>query len=941
MGKLALSVKHNFLARRIFERCQELNPNHWPSMNGLLDSLVASKSIGAAFGWALHCYNKNPKHQKARQVLQEVVTDYPEMLGMLEKVYRKGNWSSTDSFVCESTEKLFNSNCEAVNLEEVDMVCDDNKPNVEDLKITELNWMSLGKLICQLYKRSDISATATFRLEDFLQTNFTPPQPPAASSPPMPEESTLDVARAKSEEKPTVEVEFDNLGKPLGECEELDIDDNKMTAINKNGPSEIESLFGFITPDESQTNDQPDEQEDTTNKMECEPIDLVDQNTTEPTEGTSETNTDNECSRRDGGGVLLHPSISDLKDSAKRRRKGSELADLQQWGWHKNRRSKRKKIEVEEEPMDTSVNGFIRRILPKYFMENFDSETTLGHQQVCSASCTLTTEPASLNDFCAATVEEFVTFISQLSNRCFDLILLTCEYLKYLAVMWNRPMPSELHDLFVQIFEIYSTFIDFDCLNLTVVEDGSKQSLIEHIRIILFYVELCEDKLEVVPDNFCKLCIILQFYIGWLLSEPEYVELSTRHLWLLSTINYNKNLLEEALDYLHGVIYVMETYRSDLSITMPNLKKRNHFTAELVHRSIGQFKRLINLRQTRKLYAEEKYTDLIDVLQESLLGIEDVESDQHGLNRHGQIQLILESLWCEERYDHCLQWMERCLAYSVENYLITPNHSPSIKKKWAETTNFILIYFEHLLQQEGVQFLFTLDRYFARLIQTLTKLVTNQVDTEPNKTTSSLHHINVRIPWVILYYIVQREDDLNAAAIKDVDDSFRVVLMPNAIQLFFTVHEYLGRKCWCTVDDSKFLLMIIDTVTPRLRTPELEHVRNNLMEMMEQVTYCLYSYPPKKMRSKHIEEHNAKSIELTWERAVQLFDLYKPDELPEFDSFKLLSISSDMEALLQRILRVMPRCLDIRQFTSLIEDFIDNKSSKLPNDMNIMPARIQ
>lgn len=934
-------------------------------MNGLLDALVGSKSIGAAFGWALHCFNQNARHHKARQILHEVVIDYPEMLDMLDKIYRKGSWSIEASLKeTNINEKLFiesNKNEEAVKDEEMEVEADqiDDQPNIEDLKTNKFSWISLGNLICQLYARTDISHTATFTLDDFLQTYFEQSPNAEASntgslsigSPKIGSPKSVEPESEVIAQETPMDVDFETT-EPLEKCEELEIDDHKTTTISKNGPTEFENLFGFITPDDSQTNDRPEEPEE--NKVEngdepapsvtVEPVDTADQNTTEPAEATSETNTDNECSRKDIGNPL-HPSIADLKDSAKRRRRGSELADLQQWGWHKNRRSKRKRVEAEDEPTDTSINGFIRRILPKYFIENFDGESTLGQQKDSSASCTLPVESTSVETFNNDTVDQFEVLKAQLSNQKFDLILLSFEYLKHLAAMWNRPVPDEIQDLFVKVFEIYSIFMDFDCLNLLVDEQsGTKQLLLDHIKVILFYAELTEDKSLTAgkEEVFQKYCTVLRFYIGWLLQEPEYIELSSRHLWLLATISYNKNHLEETLDYCRGVAYIIQTYNPTLSVTLPNLKKRNHFTADLMERSIGQVKRLINLRQTRVLYAQEKYSDLIEVLEESLLGSEDIESDQHGLNRHGQIQMMLESLWCEERYEDCLKWMEKCLTYTVDSYLATPNHSPTVKRKWAESTNFILTYFEQLLHQEGVGFLLTLKRYFARLIQTLTRLVTIQLDSETNNKSSPVnHHINVRKPWVILYFIVQREDDLNSAAMKDLEHSFKALLMPNAIQLFFTVHEYLGRKSWCSIDDSQFLLMIINTVTPRLRTPELEHVRSNLMEMMEQVTYCLYNYPPKKMRSKHIEEHNAKTVELTWERAVQLFDLYRPDNLPEFDSFKLLSISADMEALLQRILKIMPKCLDISQFISLIEEFIDNKTSKLPNEMNIMPIRIQ
>lgn len=366
--------------------------------------------------------------------------------------------------------------------------------------------------------------------------------------------------------------------------------------------------------------------------------------------------------------------------------------------------------------------------------------------------------------------------------------------------------------------------------------------------------------------------------------------------------------------------------------------------------------RKISLRNTKAMYLAGEYEELAEILKQSIYYSSSIKGDLGKslvLNIHGQIQMLLESLWCQEKYSECLKWMEKCLCYAVNEFLATPVHHPR-RKEWAETINFIFTYFEALLEQEEDEILYTLDEYLARLVQTLTRVVTHQLDTtvEGNKSNSPSHLLNVQIPWVILYPIVQRTDDLNSVARKKALSlaqegdglgirSTSYESMPNSVSLLFTSHDFLGRKKWCSRDDSKYLLKILDEITPRLRSPELEHSREIIMEMLEQTTYCLYGYPPKKLRSKHIEEHDTKTIDLSWERAIQLFDIYRPDNLPEFNSYKLESISYDMEGLLHRILSIMPKCLDITQFTSTIKEFISGNCPILPSEMNVMPQRIQ
>lgn len=104
--------------------------------------------------------------------------------------------------------------------------------------------------------------------------------------------------------------------------------------------------------------------------------------------------------------------------------------------------------------------------------------------------------------------------------------------------------------------------------------------------------------------------------------------------------------------------------------------------------------------------------------------------------------------------------------------------------------------------------------------------------------------------------------------------------------MLFTAHEFLGRRQWCTLDKGRLLLFILDIVVPKIRAPILDSVRECVTETIEQITYCLYGYPAKKARSRHIEEHDSSQIEMNWLQAQQVYDIYRPDNLPEFDSYK-------------------------------------------------------
>lgn len=201
-----------------------------------------------------------------------------------------------------------------------------------------------------------------------------------------------------------------------------------------------------------------------------------------------------------------------------------------------------------------------------------------------------------------------------------------------------------------------------------------------------------------------------------------------------------------------------------------------------------------------------------------------------------------------------------------------------------------------------------LKKYYARLIQSIVRIVSNQLDAPQEKNNNPTHPIDIKTPWIILHHVLQREEDMqpnskrklsndsNESNEKDTVEEEAVDVtedtIPKSIAIFFTAHEYLGSRSWCTRDKGQLLLYVMEMIVPRLRTPALEAFRDIIAEYLEQVTYCLYGYPAKRARLKHIEEHDAQNVDLEWNQAIQLYDLYRPDDLPEFDSFKYVKYIS-------------------------------------------------
>lgn len=48
------------------------NPTHWPSGDGILQILCQREEYNEAYGWALRWYDKNPKYNRALDVILEI-----------------------------------------------------------------------------------------------------------------------------------------------------------------------------------------------------------------------------------------------------------------------------------------------------------------------------------------------------------------------------------------------------------------------------------------------------------------------------------------------------------------------------------------------------------------------------------------------------------------------------------------------------------------------------------------------------------------------------------------------------------------------------------------------------------------------------------------------------------------------------------------------------
>ncbi|XP_062592133.1 calcineurin-binding protein cabin-1-like [Saccostrea cucullata] len=186
------------------------------------------------------------------------------------------------------------------------------------------------------------------------------------------------------------------------------------------------------------------------------------------------------------------------------------------------------------------------------------------------------------------------------------------------------------------------------------------------------------------------------------------------------------------------------------------------------------------------------------------------------------------------------------------------------------------------------------------------------------------------LPWMILYSIINWEEEKFFALQKEQEstDMSSQENLPSSLMLLNVSHEYLGSHSWCTKSDGQFLIFFMGVLEKKLK--DNSKYTEDLRQMYEQCVYCLYGHPNKKGKAKHLADHNAPPLSLTLPQAVQLFECYKPKNLPEFDSFKTDTVSAELESLLRRIIQLIPEKEKPANRLDKVQDYIDGTSSVVP-----------
>lgn len=912
LGILCISSEKYELALEAFQRGIVCNPKHWPCLDKLIILLLGLDNYIDCIATIYDAFNLDPDYLRGKVYRKFIYSTYPHVLEYMPLLSPIYSWTPVeDEDVEEEDYEALLKDVKVINEKYVKQVNDNNfvckNPELKLLKpINHLTWLSVGESLVHMHH---YITENMFSHACVLEMNF-----------------------------------------------EIETAEEKMDCSEPNS-----------NPDAPEVMTDSEKPSDGNNCVsENENNDLSDKNAT-----------DNEKVESDADNAQQSDSnkqSAELKEVKKApvRRRGSAISFLEQWEWCTKRRSSRKKTTAKQDRADETVFDTLRRLLPSSFIpkdaekkeksRNLDHspdtmdlyhlfERTGGNGDVPVVGNVDKVEIKNAVYFSSPLEEKDVeNFLSQYTENKCDIITIIREFLILLSNKWNEKWPEKLADIFVEAN---------NCLNQHIDPPNCFDDNYEEIKIYA-YINICA--WEIIIDK--KICAATKSYelvtfeilslLGICLTRPQIFSddalvFALRYLWAKCQAYLHNKEIESALDGLYQIVYEfagMGEFEEVFSVSIPNFTTHTDIGKKVALDIIKSLERNKQLSTVMDMYEEGKYEEvksiLLDAFPHCQIMAKNQEYNAMSLDWAVQLSLMLDVHWALGKVEDCFIWSITCLKESLKHYLLCSPGSDDYDK-WSMVVVKVLMCIEHILKKEGCYYLDVLrEKHLNRLVQNLVEIIGHQLD--DNHTLEM--PLNTVTPWIILHYVLQREEDQGRMQSKvnttvEITEVLEGDEIPSSIMILFTGHDYLGRKSWCCNSDCQLLYFTLDTVIPRLRAPALSRSLEVICRHLEQCVFCLFGHPSKKTRLRYLVDHDVTPTSLDWDRAQQIYELYKPIYIPDVQAPKTSSITVETEQLFQRMLSLLPSECSPEPYVKSILAYINGDQASLPTVPVLLPYKIK
>jgi hypothetical protein len=187
-------------------------------------------------------------------------------------------------------------------------------------------------------------------------------------------------------------------------------------------------------------------------------------------------------------------------------------------------------------------------------------------------------------------------------------------------------------------------------------------------------------------------------------------------------------------------------------------------------------------------------------------------------------------------------------------------------------------------------------------------------------------------PWCLLHSILLNLEKKEPAFYIEEDS------VPNSILLLQLGHEVLSQNSKCCLEQGHLLRYTMDQLL-ELRQSEEYWSCEETKTCFEQSVLCLYCHPNKKYKLKYLKDHGSSGIELDWAESLKLFDYYKFDVFPEFDTNNK-RITAEVENLFQRIVVRIPEEIKAEKEFNQMKDYVEGSQDTKPVVPQSVPQEV-
>lgn len=952
IGKLAITLYLYPLARIAFEEGLGCSPKHWPCLSNLMTVLYVLNDYTTCLHYIGRSLRLDPGYTKALVLKEAIFKEHPSLKSSQDIFFKGCDSSIFTQRVSEAESAVILSEARTLKEKRRELYAPQKLPVLPlRKKITEFTWRALGQAMLDLYS---YVASAPHDSQVSLACR-------------------VDLCKSENTEKNSSES---------SEVKEAQTDSLQQTSGNSSGdlvicinpPSDPTSQGETDAPMTDQGDlallNQPDI------GALAEQLTIVTQEPGTPEDSSVASRTMLSGSRR--GGKRKRLSLEHLDPSLKRRsarvrntlRKTQESINYQE-------------LLTPFLPSSLTGDGKDDRedSIPNFSDLNSDHTYGMTPNNSLQDDSKTVCESENIEKTESECTQKFIEEHKNKSN----LIDLMYNFLHELIIRSHLLWPPLLCDVFVDVYSKLRSHIERPSI---FAEEKEAESIYQQSMFVLLYCEFMMDKIVVAKSQIQTSPSIsprspgnqlgaefpsIQFasdleFLGQMsvrqgIFKTEWLSFVLRSFWAEARFQMLSGEMESAVQTLEEILSRIEQEsgpeKEPVKVQISNCKMNSIITREIVQEQLESLQRCQTLEEVHRLFEQGQFQVVAELLiqasKKPAVRGRKLHTKANIPERHAQLLLLQESLWNLKDYPRCLNWGEASLNEALNQYLSVT--TAALKCDWSNTIVILLSDIHRCIKQDD-KLLSCLDSSkLTRMAHNIIKLINVQMDVGDACVEMMVPTV---LPWNILYYILKYEEDKiqSLAARSDnredateggADEQNAAATisaaMPSSLMLLFTAHEYLGRRSWCTVSDGVLLFLSIEVMMKELAnkfgTPHV--FQEDIMNGIEQCFYCLYGHPSRRGKVKHLQEHNARQISLTWERCQQVFDFFKPSVMPEFDSYRTSTVSSELEVLLRRITSLIPPEQDPSTSMDAVVAYIEGGTDSFPSlpDMQAFSSVVQ